>query len=79
MQYAAAAATKLTSGPFAGQTVDEIGSTDNGLRYLDNLRAKLHPRSALLPVLEAYLDEPVIARDLEQLLDARERRELASA
>ncbi len=66
--YETAAAAKIPFGPFQGQTIDEIAQNDNGLLYLDRVRAKITFCSFFNLCLEAYLDNPTIAKELSDLV-----------
>ena len=72
--FKVAATTKIPFGPFEGQTIDRVGSTDNGLTYLDNLRAKMQGVSHFTVCLELYLDNPTIAKALGDLIETSEGR-----
>lgn len=56
---------KLAFGKHQGKTLDQIASTDEGLRYLDWLvdvafiQTKAH--------IKRYLEEPVIKKELERV------------
>jgi hypothetical protein len=70
-----AAAFKLDFGPFQGQSLDAIATSENGLRYLDNLNGKIsHQNSAVARAVIAYLTDPTIAKDLSDLVGARRER-----
>jgi len=69
--FSKASAFVLSFGPGQGLSLDQIAETDNGLRYLDNLRGKLSSHSYLSLCLETYLDDPVIAKELEEAMSAR--------
>jgi hypothetical protein len=78
MSFADAAAFRLTFGKYSGKTLDEIGSTDRGLLYLDWLRGE---RASQRPAsdkgsctdraLAEYLDDPTIAADVSRLARGR--------
>jgi len=59
-------------GKFAGQTLDDIAATDEGLRHLDWLVGWFDQKLLLYPnfqaALRAYLADPAIAADLERVL-----------
>ena len=69
MDFRTAANTNLPFGPFQGQTLDQTAETDDGLRYLDNLFAKMR-FGQIRTALARYLSEPVIARALDNLVKA---------
>jgi len=58
-------------GPKAGQpgrTLDAIAGDNDGLRYLDWLRGEREgQRSKLDDALRAYLDDPAIEKELDEL------------
>lgn len=75
--FRAAAAHVIPFGPFQGQTIDAIAESDDGLRYLDNLRGMIEARARYgltkkdfvhLASLETYLDDPVIMNELAPLI-----------
>ncbi|HYG67727.1 MAG TPA: hypothetical protein VD838_08715 [Anaeromyxobacteraceae bacterium] len=69
--FSEAKAYVLRFGKYKGQTIDEIASTDPGLRYLDwmrgNLRLDFHTANAVC----SYLDDETIARELAALVKGR--------
>jgi hypothetical protein len=70
-----AAQYKLPFGPYEGKTLDDIAQTDDGLSYLDNLNGKMHSDFGdVAKALTAYLTDATIAKELEDLIDAREER-----
>jgi len=77
MTYSEAAAFVMPFGKHAGRTLDDIATSDAGLRYLDWLRGEREkpgpgPRGGLpdvvLSALVAYLDDPAIKSDLRALV-----------
>ena len=68
--YTTAATATIPFGPFKESTIDEIAKTDNGLLYLDRVRAKISFSSYFNLCLEAYLDHPVIQKELSDLVVA---------
>ena len=63
--------TQIPFGKHKGRTFDDLASTPGGLIYLDKQRNRdwvkdNHP--ALLASLNAYLDEPAVARELDRAL-----------
>jgi uncharacterized protein (DUF3820 family) len=54
-------------GKYAGRTLDQIAETDEGLSYLDWLRDQGWLRQGAKDALDAYLDDPAIAKELEEL------------
>jgi len=76
--FITAAKTVVPFGPFEGKTLDVIAREDDGLRYLDNLRGKIQGVSYFNLCLEAYLDSHVIAKALEDLMEARHQRYASS-
>lgn len=57
---------RMPFGKYKGQTLDDIASTDDGLRYLDWLAGE-DIRGPLKDALEAYLDDESISTELETL------------
>jgi hypothetical protein len=72
-----AAVYEMPIGHYAGQTLDHIAKTDRGLGYLGLLRdERAKPTKGRTPsanmretnqMLAAYLDDPIIAKDLRAL------------
>jgi hypothetical protein len=60
----------LRKGPFAEKSLDQIAKTEGGLCYLDNLRGKIFGGYFGL-CLETYLDDPTIAKDLQEIIAKR--------
>ncbi len=80
MPFAQAAARPLYFGKYRGRTLDDIGSTDDGLLYLDWLLSRHDPTnfygrldSGTLESLTAYLGDPTIAKELDAALKGRNR------
>lgn len=61
---------KIPWGDYKGQAIDDVASTDNGLRDLDKLfgwmQEKKH-RSAFRTALSVYLSDDSIKRELDNL------------
>lgn len=58
-------------GKHKGKTLDAVASTNGGLIYLDKQRERewlreTHPE--LAETINAYLEEPAVARELDQAL-----------
>ncbi len=68
MDYKTARAYVMQFGKYTGRTLDEIASTDAGLRYLDWMRGALRLDFHTKNAVEAYLDDPTISADLEKLI-----------
>lgn len=73
LPFKTAANTVIPWGPFKDKTIDQIAQTDDGLRYLDNLRGKMQGTSFVSFAVESYLDDPTISKDLEALIASRQR------
>lgn len=81
--FKTAAEFVLPFGQYKGKTIDQVGTTDEGLLYLDWLRGELDRDAAkdrLAPAkldihlhLSTYLDDPVIASDTARLAKERAR------
>lgn len=68
MTFKDAAAFKMPFGKHKGCCLDAIASDDDGLKYLDWLRGERgSTRSDIDQALAAYLDDPSIKKDLENL------------
>lgn len=70
----AAGKTVVPLGKYKGQTIDDVATTDDGLRYLDWLRGAMEYDpyrwrlwGGFLERLAAYLDDFAVAHDLEGL------------
>jgi hypothetical protein len=59
----------MPDGKYVGQALDKIAGTDQGLKYLDWMRGQGWCRGFRKEAIETYLNEPAIARELEQLLE----------
>lgn len=59
-------------GRYAGHTLDDIASTDEGLRHLDWLLGWFTQKPLLYPrfqkALKTFLGDPAIAADLERIV-----------
>lgn len=55
-------------GKFKGKTIDEIASSKDGLRWLDWAAGAISPGSAKT-MIETYLDNPVIQREIQEAID----------
>lgn len=58
---------------FAGKTIDQIAETDRGLLWLDKMLGVLPRKWAIYSKIKAYLNDPAIEKDLNDLLESRER------
>jgi hypothetical protein len=71
MTFAEAKAFVMHFGKYEGKSLDEIATSDQGLRYLDwargALRLDFHTKNAV----EAYLNDPTIAKDVANLARAK--------
>lgn len=70
MTFKDAAAVKLAFGTYRGSSLDDIATSDDGLKYLDWLRGQKWVGGRLREALTAYLEDPAIKRDLENILGA---------
>lgn len=81
MTFSTASAFILPFGDFKGQALDQVAQSDDGLRYLDNLRGKLDTDAAegrwlsrdaynTKRNLAVYLDDPAIAKEATALARA---------
>ena len=72
MKFSDARSHVIPFGKHEGVSVDDIAVTDSGLLYLDWLRGELtqsRTRPETLQVLETYLEDGTIKRDLNVLLE----------
>ncbi len=58
---------RLMFGKYRGETLDDIASTDEGLKYLDWLLGESDANAHSYPYLSAYMNDPSIKRELENL------------
>jgi len=63
-----AADTVIPFGKFAGKTIDQIGTPDEGLLYLDWLRGQRPTDLKIRAAVSTYLDDPTIAACLQKLV-----------
>lgn len=74
MNWTEAAAFVMPFGKYKGKKVDVVAKDDDGLRYLDWLRGELwmyeqtDVKRDVAEALDVYLDDPVIRRELEEIL-----------
>jgi hypothetical protein len=73
MNFKEAAAYRLTFGRYVGMAVDECAEDDEGLRWLDWMRGEARSPHLKL-VLDTYLSDPTIAKELADVLDTRHVR-----
>ncbi len=66
IEFREAQVFKMPFGKYKGEALDTIAETDDGLRYLDWLVGQ-EPWPPTGPALEAYLSDPAIRADVEQL------------
>ncbi len=69
MTFKEAAAFRVSMKRFAGQTLDEIASTDEGLKFLDWLHGEKVRDRYLKAALDAYMSDPTIKKELERIYD----------
>ncbi len=68
-----AAAFLMPFGMHKGKTMDQVGSTDKGLLYLDYMRAEReHLTNPFDLALKVYLEDPTIAKALAALAKDRD-------
>lgn len=68
MTFSEAKFSVMPFGQHRGKTLDQIGSTDKGLLYLDWLRGQGVRSEPLATALSTYLDDATIAKDLAGLV-----------
>lgn len=68
MTFSEAKLSVMPFGQYRGKTLDQIGSTDKGLLYLDWLRGQGVKSEPLATALSTYLDDATIAKDLAGLV-----------
>jgi uncharacterized protein (DUF3820 family) len=61
--------TIIPFGKHKGRTIDDIAGDNDGLRYLDWLRGQDWLFRDIREALDGYLDDPAIARELDDALD----------
>jgi hypothetical protein len=69
MKYETAAKWIITFGKFKGKRIDEIGSRNDGLKYLDWLVGQDWLNSGTREAIKTYLGTPSIAKDLEDIIE----------
>ena len=67
MLYDEAKRYKMPLGDYKGKALDDVASTDAGLKYLDWLSGQGWVRDRLRVALTAYLEDPSIAKEVEDL------------
>jgi hypothetical protein len=67
--FTAACAYELRFGKHKGSTIARVGSSDEGLKYLDWLVGQAWVVNGLKSALEAYLAHPSISRLLDAAID----------
>ncbi len=78
MTFGEAKEVRLGGGRYRGKTLDQVASTNRGLMYLDWLRSVVEPDPdkyfwVNVEALRAYLDDPDISKEINQLLEEEER------
>jgi hypothetical protein len=68
MDFKEAQGVIMPFGRFKGKTIDEIAMTDDGLRYLDWLYGQKIESPVLWDAINTYMRDPVISRELDELL-----------
>jgi hypothetical protein len=74
MDFRTAGNTTVTIGKYKGRSIDQVGSSDEGLLWLDwlrGMREKQGPQDELYQAICVYLDDQSIAKDLEKLTRGR--------
>ncbi len=80
MKFAQAKVHRFITGKYAGQTLDQVATSNDGLLFLDWLRAKRQsdaahtPKRGLDAALIAYLDDPTISQELARAIDQRKQQ-----
>lgn len=68
---------EMTFGKYRGNTIDEIATDDEGLRYLDWLYGEMSKdtqkgeKAHFFDALKTYMEDPSIKREVEALRDDR--------
>lgn len=65
ISFSQAAKQRMPFGKYEGEKLDDIGISDEGLKYLDWLRAE-RKMGPMAPYIRAYLDDPVIKKELAE-------------
>lgn len=58
----------LPFGKFKDKSIDEVASTDDGLKYLDWLLGQAWLRGDMKLGIEVYLSDEAVSRDLQDAL-----------
>ena len=69
MTFDQAKNTVIKFGKYNGKSIIEISETNEGLLYLDWLVEQTWVRSPLDDALKTYLNDPVVAKDVEIAVD----------
>lgn len=67
-QFKAAQSFVIKFGKYKGVTLDDIASTDEGLKYLDWLNGQTWLNDPLKKHVVNYLSDPSIRKELDALL-----------
>ncbi len=73
MTFDEAAGEVIPFGPHKGKKVVEIGSTDEGLIYLDWVRGQDWTHGNINTAVKFFLDDPAIVDDLNKALSERKK------
>ena len=68
MTFKEAQEYRIPFGKYQGEALDDIASTEDGLKYLEFIRTELQIKSAASrDVIETYLSDPTIRSELERI------------
>lgn len=68
VSFIAAQKCTIPFGKFKDKTLDEVASSDEGLRYLDWLRGQ-KTYGYFGTCLEVYMSDPTIKREVERVIE----------
>lgn len=73
MNFQKASEVKIPYGNYRGRTIDQVAQDEAGLKYLDRLvddAGKIAwVEGELLEAIETYLADPIVAEDLEKVIN----------
>lgn len=68
MNFKEASKYRIPFGKFKGKTIDQVASSDDGLRYLDWLIGEGKLYGDLKDALETYMSDEVIQKEIERIV-----------
>ena len=68
MEFKDAANTVITFGKHQGKTIDQLGETDEGLKYIDWMNGAGVCDDDVKAAVEVYLNDPTIKSELQKAI-----------